>query len=50
MVGDKEIERMRGLLPASRGGNGLEHTSQIADALYGKWVDGMKSRWGGEKA
>lgn len=49
MLAEKELERMQALLPASRGGTGLEHTGQIADALYGKWVDGMRARWG-EKA
>lgn len=49
VVNDKELERMSSLLPAAKGGNVLEHTSQIADALYGKWVEGMKSRWS-EKA
>ncbi|KAI4150623.1 MAG: hypothetical protein LQ340_003974 [Diploschistes diacapsis] len=24
---------------------GMEHTKQLADALYGKWVDGLKTRW-----
>ena len=24
---------------------GMEHTKQLADALYGKWVDGLKNRW-----
>ncbi|KAI9726054.1 MAG: hypothetical protein M1828_002062 [Chrysothrix sp. TS-e1954] len=24
---------------------GMEHHRQLADALYGRWIDGMKSRW-----
>ena len=24
---------------------GMEHNKQLADALYGKWVDGLKNRW-----
>ncbi|MCJ1310521.1 hypothetical protein MMC25_004185 [Agyrium rufum] len=24
---------------------GLEHNAQIADVLYGKWVEGMRNRW-----
>lgn len=24
---------------------GMEHTKQLADALYGKWVDGVRNRW-----
>jgi hypothetical protein len=49
MMAEKELERMQALLPKGMGGGAMEHTSQIADALYGKWVEGMKSRWG-EKA
>ena len=24
---------------------GLEHTKQLADVLYGRWTDGLRSRW-----
>jgi serine/threonine-protein kinase 24/25/MST4 len=24
---------------------GMEHTKQLADALYGKWAEGLKNRW-----
>ncbi|KAI9846352.1 MAG: hypothetical protein M1837_004205 [Sclerophora amabilis] len=24
---------------------GMEHTRQLADVLYGRWADGLKSRW-----
>ena len=24
---------------------GLEHTKQLADVLYGRWVDGLRNRW-----
>ena len=24
---------------------GMEHTKQLADVLYGKWVSGLKNRW-----
>ncbi|KAI9852011.1 MAG: hypothetical protein M1838_002134 [Thelocarpon superellum] len=24
---------------------GLEHTSQLADVLYGRWISGLKNRW-----
>lgn len=24
---------------------GMEHTKQLADVLYGKWVGGLKNRW-----
>ena len=24
---------------------GLEHTKQLADALYSKWTDGLRNRW-----
>lgn len=24
---------------------GMEHEKQLADVLYGKWVDGLKNRW-----
>jgi len=26
---------------------GLEHTSQLADALYGRWIEGLRERWPG---
>ena len=49
MIAEKELERMQALLPPGKGGSGLVHTGQIADALYGKWVEGMKAKFG-EKA
>ncbi|KAI9665595.1 MAG: hypothetical protein M1829_005675 [Trizodia sp. TS-e1964] len=24
---------------------GMEHTKQLADVLYGRWIEGMKNRW-----
>lgn len=24
---------------------GMEHTKQLADALYAKWAEGLKNRW-----
>jgi serine/threonine-protein kinase 24/25/MST4 len=24
---------------------GMEHTKQLADVLYSKWVGGLKNRW-----
>ena len=24
---------------------GMEHTKKIADALYGKWAEGLRNRW-----
>jgi serine/threonine-protein kinase 24/25/MST4 len=24
---------------------GMAHTKHVADALYGKWVEGLKNRW-----
>ena len=36
---EKELNLPGQLVP------GLEHTKQLADALYGKWVDGLKNRW-----
>lgn len=25
---------------------GMEHTKQLADVLYGRWADGLRTRWG----
>lgn len=25
--------------------NGMEHTKQLADVLYGRWMDGLRNRW-----
>lgn len=36
---DKQLDLPGQVIP------GMEHTSRIADALYGKWVEGLKNRW-----
>ena len=25
--------------------DGMDHTKQLADVLYGKWAEGLKNRW-----
>lgn len=27
--------------------SGMEHSKQLADVLYGRWIDGLRNRWGG---
>ena len=32
-------------LPGQAAAPGMEHTAQLADVLYNKWVDGLRNRW-----
>lgn len=32
-------------MPGAKVEPGMEHTSMLADVLYGRWTDGLKARW-----
>ncbi len=34
-------------MPGQNGQPGMEHTRQLADVLYARWVGGLRERWGG---
>lgn len=47
LMGEDMAEKKR--MPGMPGQQvqGMEHTRQLADVLYGRWAEGLRERWGG---
>jgi serine/threonine-protein kinase 24/25/MST4 len=43
-ISDERL-RMEELMPGAKVEAGMEHTSLLADVLYGRWTEGLKKRW-----
>jgi serine/threonine-protein kinase 24/25/MST4 len=41
----EERSRMEEKMPGAMVEPGMEHTSMLADVLYGRWTEGLKARW-----
>ncbi|SMQ53393.1 unnamed protein product [Zymoseptoria tritici ST99CH_1A5] len=42
---EEERLRMEDKMPGAKVEPGMEHTSMLADVLYGRWTEGLKARW-----
>jgi serine/threonine-protein kinase 24/25/MST4 len=42
---DREKEKLEEKMPGAKVELGMEHTSMLADVLYGRWTEGLKVRW-----
>ncbi|KAL2760802.1 hypothetical protein ACRALDRAFT_1027997 [Sodiomyces alcalophilus JCM 7366] len=42
---DPEKMALEAKFPGREGGPGMEHTKQLSDVLYHRWVDGLRLRW-----
>ncbi|USW51552.1 Putative protein kinase [Septoria linicola] len=41
----EEKARLEEKMPGAKAEPGMEHVSMLSDVLYGRWTDGLKSRW-----
>jgi hypothetical protein len=44
---EKEAARLREEIAAIRVGGQMEHTKQLAEGMFGRWCEGVASRWAG---
>jgi serine/threonine-protein kinase 24/25/MST4 len=42
---DKEKAALEAKLPGREARPGMEHTKQLSDVLYNRWIDGLRLRW-----
>jgi serine/threonine-protein kinase 24/25/MST4 len=42
---DKEKMAFEAKMPGREAQPGMEHTKQLSDVLYGRWLDGLRLRW-----